>query len=188
MGTTGGQSQRPAGAALRLGPVGQLGYVVEDTAAAMAHWTERLGVGPFIHLPSPPLHDLRYRGVPSAARISVALAYSGDLQIELIEPLDGEPSPYRDFMAERGPGLHHVAYFTDDFDAAVAHYGDAGLTPYWQGRGMTVDQRFAYYDSPSHGGSVLEVVETTGLAGFFDYIKAQSAGWDGTDPVRVVEF
>jgi hypothetical protein len=188
MGSSGGHEQEHAGPAPRVGTVGQLGYVVDDTAEAMAHWTRRLGVGPFFHLPSPPLNDLRYRGVPSTARISVALAYSGELQIELIEPLDGEPSPYCDFLAERGPGLHHVAYFTDDFDAALAAYGDVGLTPYWEGRGMTADQRFAYFDSPSHGGSVLEVVETAGLAGFFDYIKAQSAGWDGTDPVRVIEF
>jgi len=172
---------------LRMGPIAQLGYVVADTTRAMDHWTHQLGVGPFFFLPSPPLNDLRYRGEPSQARISVALAYSGDLQVELIEPLNDEPSPYRDFLSASGPGLHHVAHFTQDFDAAIAAQRRAGLAPYWEGRGMSADQRFAYYDSP-HGGAVHEIVETTGLGGFFDYLKAQSAGWDGTDPVRTIEF
>ncbi|HUI02661.1 MAG TPA: VOC family protein [Acidimicrobiales bacterium] len=172
---------------LSMGPVAQLGYVVADTAGAMDHWTRYLGVGPFFFLPAPPLNDLRYRGEPSRARISVALAYSGDLQVELIEPLDEEPSPYRDFLDGAGPGLHHVAHFTEDFDAALAAQRAAGLVPYWEGRGMTADQRFAYYDSP-HGGTVHEIVETAGLGAFFDYMKAESSRWDGADPVRTIEF
>ena len=56
------------------GPVAQLGYVVDDIPAAMDHWTSQLDVGPFFHLPSPPLNDLRYRGVPVSARIARIMA------------------------------------------------------------------------------------------------------------------
>ena len=179
----GGQDSSPV-----LGPIGQLGYVVDDISAAMAHWLEALDVGPFFYLPAPPLHDLVYRGEPTGARIAVAITYSGDLQVELIQPLDDEPSPYRDFQSDYGSGLHHVAHFTDEYDAALASYRAKGRIPYYEGRGLTADQRFSYFDSPSHGGTVNEVVETSGFGGFFEFMRAQSAEWDGTEPIRTIEF
>ena len=44
-----------------LGPIAQLGYVVDDVSAAMEYWLEALDVGPFFYLPSPPLNDLVYQ-------------------------------------------------------------------------------------------------------------------------------
>jgi hypothetical protein len=169
------------------GPVAQLGYVVSDISAAMTRWLEHLDVGPFFHLPSPPLDDLRYRGEPTGARIAVALTYSGDLQIELIEPLDDEPSPYRDFMTARGEGLHHVARFPADYDAALADSRARGRHPCFEGRGMTPDQRFSYFGCDNLDGTVHELVEVAGLGGFFTYMRDHCATWDGTEPIRVIE-
>jgi hypothetical protein len=171
-----------------LGPIAQLGYVVDDVNAAMDHWIKALDVGPFFYLPSPPLNDLVYRGEPTSARIAVAITYSADLQVELIQPLDDHPSPYRDFQCAYGSGLHHIAHFTNEYDAAIAAYRARGRLPYYQGRGLTADQRFSYFDSPSHVGTVNEVVETSGFGGFFEHMRAQSADWDGTDPIRTIEI
>ena len=172
---------------MALGPIAQLGYVVDDISAAMEHWIQALDVGPFFFLPSPPLNDLVYRGEPTGATIAVAMTYSGDLQVELIQPLDDHPSPYRDFRAAFGSGLHHVAHFTNEYDEAMAAYRAQGRTPYFEGRGLTADQRFSYFDTSSHAGTVNEVVETSGLGGFFQYMQAQSSGWDGKDPIRTIE-
>lgn len=177
-----------SGSVTALGPIAQLGYVVDDVNTAMEHWIEALDVGPFFYLPSPPLNDLVYRGEPTSARIAVAITYSADLQVELIQPLDDHPSPYRDFQRAYGSGLHHIAHFTNEYDAAITVYRSRGRIPYYQGRGLTADQRFSYFESPSHGGTVNEVVETSGFGGFFDFMKAQSAGWDGTDPIRTIEI
>ncbi len=169
-----------------LGPIDQLGYVVDDIQGAMAHSVARLGVGPFYFLPSPPMQELTYRGQPTGARIAVGLSFSGPLQIELIQPLDDEPTPYRDFMAAHGTGLHHVARFVDDFDAAVADYGQRGWEPYFGGRGLTERQRFSYFDTETHGGTCSEIIETVEIGGFFDVIRAATVDWDGSDPVRTV--
>jgi hypothetical protein len=169
-----------------LGPIDQLGYVVDDVRAAMDQWTTTLGVGPFYFLPDPPLAELTYRGQPTGARCAVALAYAGALQIELIEPLDSEPTPYRDFTAAHGTGLHHVGRFVEDFDRALSDYAARGLTPYFSGRGLTERQRFCYFDTETHGGTCAEIVETAELGAFFDVIKAAADSWDGSDPVRTV--
>jgi hypothetical protein len=171
---------------LQLGPIDQLGYVVDDIEAAMTHWIERLGVGPFFYLPAPPLQDLVYRGEPTAARIAVGLSFSGPLQIELIAPLDDEPSPYRDFVAGHGTGLHHVGRFVQDYDAALAGYSTQGLAPYFGGRGLNERQRFSYFDTETHGGTASELIETVEFGAFFDVIRAAAADWDGSEPIRTV--
>jgi len=170
-------------------PIDQLGYVVADIDATMGRWLDALDVGPFFHLPHPPLGALRYRGEPTEAAIAVALTYAGDLQIELIQPLDEHPSPYRDYARSCGEGLHHVARFAEDFDAAVGARASAGRHPFYEGHGLSADQRFAYFEVGSNtGGTVEEVVELAGLGGFFDHIRLTCTGWDGADPVRRIEF
>ncbi len=68
-----------------FGDIRQNGYVVRDIESAMKHWTEVLGVGPFFYFERVPVHDFRYRGEPSPVDLSIALANSGALQIELIQ-------------------------------------------------------------------------------------------------------
>ena len=48
--------------------------------------------------------------------------------IELIEPIDPQSptNPVAKFLAARGPGLHHVAFFVDDAAAALEHARRAG--------------------------------------------------------------
>ena len=58
--------------------------------------------------------------------VSIALANSGSLQIELIEQRNGAPSLYRDFLAAGREGLQHVAGWTADFDALLASAAERG--------------------------------------------------------------
>ena len=68
-----------------FGEIRQNGYVVRDVEAAMRHWSEVLGVGPFFYFERVPIEDFRYKGEPSPIEVSIALANSGALQIELIQ-------------------------------------------------------------------------------------------------------
>jgi len=171
-----------------LGSVDQLGYVVEDVEDAMRHWVEVLGVGPFYHFPEAAIHDLYYRGEPTDARIAVGIAYSGDQQIELIQQLNPEaPSAYREFLTVRGPGLHHLGHFAPDYDAYVAEFAKAGLAPYHHGTSGP-GGRFAYFPTEAHGGTVVEVLETTLHGPFFAMIRDAARDWDGTDPIRRLDL
>ena len=46
--------------------------------------------------------------------------------VELLEPRSPETTVGR-FLAKRGPGLHHVAYQTEDIRSDLAHFKAAGL-------------------------------------------------------------
>ena len=100
-----------------FGKVCQNGYVVRDIEAAMTFWTEKLRVGPFFYLPKVGIDWFRYRGKESPLQMSVALANSGDLQIELIQQRNDAPSMYLDFLAHHREGLQHVSYWSTDYQA-----------------------------------------------------------------------
>ncbi|WP_049981254.1 methylmalonyl-CoA epimerase [Halolamina rubra] len=52
----------------------------------------------------------------------------GNGYVEVIEPLD-DSSTIADYVAENGPGLHHVAFATDDAAAALDRARDLGIEP-----------------------------------------------------------
>jgi methylmalonyl-CoA/ethylmalonyl-CoA epimerase len=53
-------------------------------------------------------------------KVKVAMLRIGESKIELLEPTAGD-SPVAKFLEKNGPGVHHVAYETEDIEAAIAH-------------------------------------------------------------------
>src|SRR4029079_1481071 len=102
--------------------------------AALRHWVERRGVGPFFVIERMVFADHRYRGTPSQPMLSVALAYSGAMQVELITPHDEQPSVYREFLDAGGRGLHHVGFGASDIEGEIAAYEAAGYARAMDGR------------------------------------------------------
>jgi hypothetical protein len=167
-----------------LGSIRQLGYVVDDIEAAMAHWHEVMGVGPWFYNPKVPIENYRYGGEAHEVHNSVALANSGPMQVELIQTRNGAPSMYRDFMQAGHRGLQHVAYWTQDYDADLARMEGAGFNVQMSGQ-VGANGRFAYFDREAHPGTVIELSEVMGPKGrMFDMIRTASQDWDGRDPVR----
>lgn len=167
-----------------FGEINQAGYVVEDIDAAMAHWSGVLGVGPWFYMERVPVRDFRYRGTPSPIEVSVALANSGPLQIELIQQRNDAPSMYRDFLAAGRTGLQHVAYWTRNYDEDLARLDAQGFKSGMSGE-VGERGRYVYFDTEFHPGTVIELSEVSGPKGeAFRLIREASAGWDGSNPVR----
>lgn len=166
-----------------FGAIAQNGYVVRDIAAAMRHWIG-LGVGPWFYLERAPIERFTFRGEPSDVHVSIALANSGPLQLELIQQRNDAPSMYREFLAAGREGLQHVAYWTDEFDRDFALARRLGW-PVGQTGEVGRDGRFAYFDTEAHPGTVLELSEKSGRKGvMFRRIAEAAEGWDGRDPIR----
>ena len=170
-----------------FGKVCQNGYVVRDIDAAMSFWAEKLRVGPFFYVPQVKIDWFRYRGMDSPLEMSVALANSGDLQIELIQQRNDAPSMYLDFLARHGEGLQHMSYWSTDYQALYDRAVAAGCVVGHEGQIGGPKGRFAYFDTSGHAGTVIEISDISGSKGrFFERVKAAALDWDGSDPVRVI--
>ena len=171
-----------------FGPVRQNGYVVRDIRAAMDHWVNVVGVGPWFFVETVKTDYFRHRGAPSPMTMSIALANSGDLQIELIQQTNDAPSLYKEFLDAGHEGLQHLAYWTDDFQGLYDKALGRGLVVGHEGQIGGERGRFAYFDNGApHPGAVIEISDTSGQKGrFFEHIRDVARGWDGSDPIRAV--
>ncbi|MFE7796823.1 VOC family protein [Nocardia sp. NPDC057440] len=110
------------------GPIFQLAWVVHDLDTAEQEFTDLYGVDTWVRMPR--MHfgpeQARYRGAPADYTIDASLGYAGGQQLELIAPVSGE-NLYTEQLARSGPGLNHIAWVPDDFDAALAEARTHGI-------------------------------------------------------------
>ena len=166
-----------------FGPVMQNGFVVDELNAAIEHWARRLGVGPFFVFERVAFKECWYRGqVATDIDLTVAIAYWGEVQIELIHQRNAVPSIYTDFVARKGSGLQHMGVMSDDLDADLARLKDRGILPVQHG--TAPGMRFAYVATDFHPGGMIELIEATPKAvSFFGRIRAAARDWDGRDAI-----
>jgi methylmalonyl-CoA/ethylmalonyl-CoA epimerase len=62
---------------------------------------------------------VKHREEVTGFRVTVATLSTGGTDIELVQGMSPD-SPVARFVAERGAGLHHVAFAVPDIDAALA--------------------------------------------------------------------
>lgn len=164
------------------GPIGQIGYVVSDLAASCQKWTDTVGVGPWYVSQHAPFETVSYNGEPSDVDAGIALAFSGGVQLELIEQHNDVPSIYRELLDTYGEGAQHICFYPQDYDAAVAAAVDAGMTMAQEGDIWGV--HFAYLRGDA--GRIIELAYLPeDMRAGRERAIAQSAAWDGTDPIRV---
>lgn len=164
----------------------QICWVVPDIHAAMAHWSQVAGVGPFFYFESLTWDDARYRGKPwDGAAISAAIAQAGAMQIELVMQHDQRPSMFRELVPEGRSGLHHMALTCENYDADVAHYRRAGCEVVFEG--LMMGNRVCWMDTVPQLGFMVELFEASSMASrVFEMFRNAARDWDGTDPVRTL--
>ncbi len=160
---------------IATGPIVQTAWVVEDLDATERHFKDHFGVKAWVRMdgiefgPS----SCSYLGQPADFVADISLSYAGDVQLELIRSVRGQ-SIYADFMAEPGPGLHHVCFETDDLAASVLAAEAAGLTVVQRGSMAGDAMEFAYVDGSAAGVPYIEIVRLgPDMRAFFDDVKAQ---------------
>ena len=144
----------------KVSQISQVAIVVRDLQKTMEHWNS-LGVGPWsIYTVKPPfLSGTTYHGKPRKFSMKIALAMVGSLNVELIQPLEGD-SIYSDFLKKHGEGLHHLGLFMEKVDGMVAAMKEAGAPSITSGH--TNGNAFAYFDATKTLGVILEGVEMSG--------------------------
>lgn len=117
-----------------LPPIAQLAHVTTSLERAMEDLGRSFGIREWMQMRD----SIVSIGPGRRAHIDVALAYKGDLMLEIIQPLGGDDAVYREPLAGEGPVFdgyairqHHVArIFESDaqFDAEMDRLRAAGVT------------------------------------------------------------
>lgn len=166
-----------------LGDIIQMAYLPEDFDAALRYWTETVGVGPFFLMENIQLGEMRYRGQPTDAVFSIAIAYWGDIQIELIRPENDAPSIYSGDYAVKDR-MHHICIFVESIEEARRVCAEAGAEVLVEGK-VGDSGEVIYVDAGGGPGHVIELLQPmAGSEGLFAMIKDAGRDWDGKDPLR----
>jgi len=167
-----------------FGDMRQVGIVVRDIEAAMKHWVEVCGIGPWFYTDRLPVTAFTYRGTRhDNIHLSIALANSGDVQLELIQQRCDTPSMYQDFLRAGREGMQHWSSWPADYRAKLRY---ALANGYAIGQeGESARGPFVYLWNEGHPGTVIEMAEMTPVRErIFAGVRAAARDWDGTDPVR----
>jgi hypothetical protein len=174
----------------RFGQVVHVAYVVPDIDVAMIEWLSGLGIGPWTCIRNIELESV-YCGKPLTLRLHEALAYAGTLQIQLVQCLNDpdEPTPYQARQQSGAWGLHHVAYFTDDIDRDVALATEQGFGSSCEMQSKD-GHRYFYMrsDNPTTEVWIEFLEEFPLISDIYRQGIAETASWDGSDPVRNLEY
>jgi len=148
------------GTKLKLPPISQIGIVTRDAHKTVECYQALFGLGPWTVYDSTP--DMYwFKGKPSHMRLRQGKAMLGGIELELVQPLEGE-SPFHEFLQEHGEGLHPLAFNTEDYDATIRRFEKAGFesllraeayVPTYQG---TV--KACHFDTRAVGGVIFEVL------------------------------
>ena len=130
-----------------FGRIDHIGVAVEDLDEAIQLYGERLGM------------PLEHRETVEEQGVEAVLLGVGEGHVELLRPL-GPDTAVGKFLERNGPGLHHVAYGTDDIESTLEAVRGAGLQliderPRTGVRGS----RVAFLHPKSTGGVLTELVE-----------------------------
>ncbi|MGE5635701.1 MAG: methylmalonyl-CoA epimerase [Nocardioidaceae bacterium] len=130
-----------------FGRIDHIGVAVEDLDASIELYRERLGMA------------LQHRETVAEQGVEAALLEVGEGHVELLQPL-GPDTPVGKFLARSGPGLHHVAYATDDIEAALDEVRAAGLRLIDERPRVGIRaSRVAFLHPRSTGGVLTELVQ-----------------------------
>ena len=161
------------------GPIMQMGFVVDNFEDPIKHWTEKLNVGPFFILEHLDLKDFHYKGNKSDIDFSVAISFSGDMQIELIKQHCDTPSIYNEYSDIKRGDLHHICRLTSDINNDIKILENQGYKNIQDGETEDGGIKFAYLDIQKNYGSILELAELAeeNLA-LTEAMKNASRNWD----------
>jgi methylmalonyl-CoA/ethylmalonyl-CoA epimerase len=127
----------------------QIAVVVKDLRKTMAAYRKTLGWEPwsvYEHKP-PNLHHTALHGKEANYTMLGAEVHCDPIDFEILEPLEG-PSIYKEFLEEKGEGLHHLSVVSssEDVHAALNDFKRQGIEVAMSGR-IGPDIEFYYMDT-----------------------------------------
>lgn len=140
----------------------QIGVVVEDLDQAIKNLGEIFGIGPFRVIDWPPegRTDIEkyYYGQPGEFTARMAFTELGSVELELIQPLNGQ-SIWADFLREHGGGIHHLRFNIEEIEPVQEYLAQNGIVPAQHGSGIRPGTLWMNFASEDKVGFVIEVMK-----------------------------
>ena len=163
----------------------QIAYFVANIRTSAQEMTNNFGAGPFFVSSRIELARGEHRGQEQKFLHSSAYGQWGDIMLELVQQDEEGPSPFRDMYAPGEEGIHHGAVFVDSIVQTINDYQQRGFPLAARATTLHGNVEFAFIDTRSTLGHMLEIYEPVDrLLDFYSMVKQASVDWDGKDPVR----
>jgi hypothetical protein len=163
----------------------QLAWVVPNIEAAIDSWVRTAGAGPFFVFEELHFTESNYRGTPADVQpCRAAIGQHGDMQIELIQPVDDGPGIWTDVVPRGQLGFHHTGLYCTDYETERAAALEGGVMAF---EGLMMGAKTCYIDTVATLGFMTELITANPIAEqVFGAIRAAAEGWDGSDPIRTL--
>jgi methylmalonyl-CoA/ethylmalonyl-CoA epimerase len=139
----------------------QIAIVCRDIEATSKRWAGLLGMEvPKISTtrPGKEVHMI-VRGKPSDARVKLAFFQTGQVVIELLQPLGGA-SNWQEGLDKNGESVHHIGFQVEDLDKSLKACEKLGFPNVHQGRYDSDDGTYVYVDSKNQLGVTVELLHS----------------------------
>jgi methylmalonyl-CoA/ethylmalonyl-CoA epimerase len=137
----------------------QVGLVVRDMDKTIERLTS-LGIGPFEPRILPKGKKEWFRDRPMHASLKLAAAMMGDVELELVQPVEGE-SPHKEFLDGKGEGIQHIAFAVSDVEKEVAKLTKKGVSVLLRAK-FPDGGGVAYLDFGA-GGLIVELIQRSSV-------------------------
>ncbi|MHC1739967.1 MAG: methylmalonyl-CoA epimerase [Anaerolineaceae bacterium] len=132
----------------KLSKINHVAVVVADIDEALIFWRDALGIK-VDHI----------EDVPSQ-KAQVAFLPVGDTEVELVKPTSPDTGAGK-FLAERGGGMHHLCFETDNLVEMLAELKAKGIRLINEEPIELPGRRMAFVHPKSTGGVLVELYEIT---------------------------
>jgi len=131
-----------------LKKINHVAIVVADIDESLKFWRDALGIE-MSHI----------EDVPSQ-KAQVAFLPLGDSEVELVKPT-AEDTGAAKFLAERGGGMHHLCFETDDVAGMLVSLKEKGVKLINEEPIVLPGRKMAFVHPKSTGGVLVELYELT---------------------------
>ncbi len=133
---------------IRVKSIHHIGIAVKDLQESLHFWSDVIGL-PLTMTERVPSHQ-----------VEVAFLTSGESNIELLTPLEGN-LPMKDFITQKGGGLDHLCLEVDNLEETIHELKQNGINLIDETPKVLHGRKIAFVHPSSADGVLLEFYEIT---------------------------
>jgi methylmalonyl-CoA/ethylmalonyl-CoA epimerase len=132
----------------KITKINHVAIVVPDLDEATSFWKDALGI------------ELHHIEDVAAQKSIVAFLPVGSSEVELVRPTTDD-SGVAKFLAERGPGMHHLCFEVDDIEGMLADLKSKGVRLINELPQVLPGRKVAFIHPKSANGVLVELIQVT---------------------------